>query len=153
MSQLKVWDGEEWLAIPEGGVGVPSGGSSGQYLKKSSSVDYATEWEDPPVIHEIPRYTTIINLLNNPLPSSPTTSSAGTTYTAPEDGLFTIFADRQNSGYTLHVYIDGIDVIQAPAYFGGIAFSIAIPLRKGDTVGLSVDGNNTWIVRDVQFIY
>lgn len=44
MSQLKIKNGNSWEAIPAGGVGVPSGGSSGQYLKKSSNTDYATEW-------------------------------------------------------------------------------------------------------------
>ena len=44
MSQLKIKNGNTWEAIPAGGIGVPSGGSSGQYLKKSSAVDYATEW-------------------------------------------------------------------------------------------------------------
>ena len=48
MSQLKIKDGNSWIGIPAGGVGVPSGGSSGQYLKKSSSTDYATEWADVP---------------------------------------------------------------------------------------------------------
>ena len=44
MSQLKIKNGNNWESIPAGGIGVPSGGSSGQYLKKSSSTDYATEW-------------------------------------------------------------------------------------------------------------
>lgn len=44
MSQLKIYDGNTWVGIPAGGVGVPSGGTAGQYLKKSSSTDYATEW-------------------------------------------------------------------------------------------------------------
>ena len=48
MSQLKIKNGNSWEPIPAGGMGVPSGGSSGQYLKKSSSTDYATEWEDMP---------------------------------------------------------------------------------------------------------
>ena len=48
MSQLKIKNGGSWEAIPAGGVGVPSGGSSGQFLKKSSSTDYATEWADLP---------------------------------------------------------------------------------------------------------
>lgn len=47
MSQLKIYDGNTWVGIPAGGVGVPSGGSTGQYLKKSSSTDYATEWANP----------------------------------------------------------------------------------------------------------
>ena len=49
MSQLKIKNGNTWEAIPAGGVGVPSGGSSGQFLKKSSSTDYATEWDDIPI--------------------------------------------------------------------------------------------------------
>lgn len=48
MSQLKIKDGNNWIAIPEGGIGVPSGGTAGQLLKKSSSTDYATEWANPP---------------------------------------------------------------------------------------------------------
>lgn len=48
MPQLKVKDNGVWVDIPAGGVGVPSGGSTDQYLKKSSSTDYATEWADLP---------------------------------------------------------------------------------------------------------
>ena len=44
MSQLKIKEGNTWVNIPAGGVGVPAGGSEGQYLIKSSSTDYATEW-------------------------------------------------------------------------------------------------------------
>lgn len=44
MSQLKIKNGNEWVDIPAGGVGVPSGGSAGDVLIKSSSTDYATEW-------------------------------------------------------------------------------------------------------------
>lgn len=45
MSQLKIKNGNSWESIPAGGVGVPSGGDAGDILVKSSSVDYATEWE------------------------------------------------------------------------------------------------------------
>lgn len=44
MPQLKIKDNGVWVDIPAGGVGVPSGGTTGQILKKSSSVDYATQW-------------------------------------------------------------------------------------------------------------
>lgn len=47
MSQLKIKNGNSWESIPAGGVGVPSGGTTGQVLKKSSNTDYATEWADP----------------------------------------------------------------------------------------------------------
>ena len=45
MSQLKIKNGNEWVDIPAGGVGVPSGGNAGDVLVKSSAVDYATEWK------------------------------------------------------------------------------------------------------------
>ena len=48
MSQLKIKNGNSWESIPAGGVGVPSGGTAGQVLIKSSSTDYATEWGDKP---------------------------------------------------------------------------------------------------------
>ena len=44
MSQLKIKDGNNWIDIPSGGIGVPSGGTTGQVLVKSSNTDYATEW-------------------------------------------------------------------------------------------------------------
>ena len=46
MSTLKVKNGNTWIEIPAGGQGVPSGGTTGQFLRKSSSTDYATEWSD-----------------------------------------------------------------------------------------------------------
>lgn len=48
MSQLKIKDGNNWIDIPAGGIGVPSGGTIGQVLQKSSNTDYATEWGDAP---------------------------------------------------------------------------------------------------------
>lgn len=49
MSQLKIKNVNDnsWISIPAGGVGVPSGGSAGDVLTKSSSTDYATEWTTP----------------------------------------------------------------------------------------------------------
>lgn len=44
MSQLKIKNGNTWESIPAGGIGVPSGGTTGQVLQKSSNTDYATEW-------------------------------------------------------------------------------------------------------------
>ena len=47
MSKLKIRNGNTWEEIPAGGVGVPSGGSAGEMLVKSSATDYATEWVLP----------------------------------------------------------------------------------------------------------
>lgn len=44
MSKLKIKNGTTWEEIPAGGVGVPSGGTAGQVLMKSSNTDYADEW-------------------------------------------------------------------------------------------------------------
>lgn len=59
MGVLKIKDGNQWTSINtikgakgdkgdqgNAGVGVPSGGTAGQVLKKSSATDYATEWAD-----------------------------------------------------------------------------------------------------------
>ena len=48
MSQLKIKDGNNWIDIPASGIGVPSGGTTGQVLQKSSNTDYATEWATLP---------------------------------------------------------------------------------------------------------
>ena len=49
MSQLKIKNGNNWESIPAGGIGVPSGGTTGQVLQKSSNTDYATEWASPTI--------------------------------------------------------------------------------------------------------
>ena len=61
MSQLKIKDGANWIPIPAGGIGVPSGGDSGEILVKSSSTDYATQWALP---------LSLKLLWTNPSPSS-----------------------------------------------------------------------------------
>lgn len=60
-----VWDGDSWVDIgttqgPAGadgatgaaGQGVPTGGSEGQYLRKTSGTNYATAWADFPAFAE-----------------------------------------------------------------------------------------------------
>ena len=46
MSTLKIRENSSspWQSIPTGGVGVPAGGTTGQFLIKSSNTDYADEW-------------------------------------------------------------------------------------------------------------
>ena len=43
MSALKYWDGSSWQLIASP-AGVAVGGTTGQYLKKSSSATYDTTW-------------------------------------------------------------------------------------------------------------
>jgi hypothetical protein len=47
MGQLKYWNTatSTWDSVDVGGEGVPNGGTTGQYLRKSSSTDYDTAWD------------------------------------------------------------------------------------------------------------
>lgn len=65
MSQLKIKQGNTWVGIPAGGVGVPSGGNEGEILIKSSSVDYATEWSDSDSIFPITTYKATVEISGN----------------------------------------------------------------------------------------
>lgn len=52
MSKLKIrLNGNTWEEIPAGGIGVPSGGTQGQALLKSSNTDYSTAWANITQIH------------------------------------------------------------------------------------------------------
>ncbi len=55
MSKLKIKNGNTWEEIPAGGVGVPSGGTAGQVLMKSSATDYATQWDNyfPTIVEDV----------------------------------------------------------------------------------------------------
>ena len=55
MSVLKIKNGSTWEEIPAGGVGVPSGGTTGQVLLQSSATDYATEWGNyfPTIVEDV----------------------------------------------------------------------------------------------------
>lgn len=64
MSQLKIKNGNSWESIPAGGIGVPSGGDTGDVLRKSSSVDYATEWYDDNVVETDDVSLTFTNYAN-----------------------------------------------------------------------------------------
>lgn len=151
MSQLKIYDGNTWVGIPAGGVGVPSGGSSGQYLKKSSSTDYATEWASlPPQRILVPDYSNGVELQSvwTAYPTSNTTA----TYTCLSDGYFYIFADRGSQGYTLFLYINGVKSLDWPANIGGMNIAMFIPVRQGDVLNLHTDSTaQTWIVRIANF--
>lgn len=80
MSQLKIKDNNnQWVDIPAGGVGVPSGGNTGDILVKSSSTDYATEWGmNTTLIMGIPDY-------DNAYYVDDLTTANGV-FTVPEDG-------------------------------------------------------------------
>lgn len=55
MSVLKIKNGSTWEEIPAGGIGVPSGGTAGQVLLKSSATDYATQWGNyfPTIVEDV----------------------------------------------------------------------------------------------------
>lgn len=79
MSILKIKNGNTWEEIPAGGVGVPSGGTAGQILMKSSSTDYADEWADISEAGAMSKWTL---LWTN---ASPTSDFAAQTITLPSN--------------------------------------------------------------------
>ena len=88
MSQLKIKNGNNWESIPAGGIGVPSGGTTGQVLKKSSNTDYATEWENPSNFLEWKLHNTV----------------SGSTHTTLPSGTFNELLVIVNSGHTDNAY-------------------------------------------------
>lgn len=101
-----------------------------------------------------PSYQNSINLFQNPFPNFPTTSIQNNgSFTAPSDGVITIFADRATQGQTIYFYINDYLVCEYPAHVGGIAVTPIIPVRKGDTLTMKTDGNNSWILRSIFFVY
>lgn len=148
MSQLKIWDESKntWVGIPAGGVGVPSGGSSGQFLKKSSSTDYATEWAE--YKKSTPTYSTYTDISSS-FPSSPTSASTNT-YTVPNDGWVYLFAD--STGWTLYISIDGTDRFIIPAYVNPTAVTFVLPVTSGQIIRLYTNNSATsWHIRQVLF--
>lgn len=59
MNILKLWDeaSQTWVSVPAirglTGPGVPAGGTTGQYLRKTSAADYAAEWANLPTIEDL----------------------------------------------------------------------------------------------------
>lgn len=148
MSKLKIKDGDEWIEVPAGGVGVPAGGSAGQILTKSSDVSYATEWKTYKYL--VPDYSNRV-VLTSYWGSQPT-SSTTTKYTCLEDGFFYIFADRSAQGYTLFLYINDSPAMEWPANVGGMNACTLIPVRKDDTINFRTDSSSaTWVIRTAYF--
>ena len=110
MSQLKIKDGNSWINIPAGGVGVPSGGTAGQVLTKSSATDYATEWALP---------LSMKLLWTNPSPSS---DFAVQTVTFSDDyDLYVVIFKRDATGdvyvnSTIFLHGHGVFIIHGSGY-------------------------------------
>ena len=85
MSQLKIKDGNNWIDIPASGIGVPSGGTTGQVLQKSSGTDYATEWGS--------------NYVGWTLAGTSTSSAEVVTYPADAHELLIMFEDNLGTGH------------------------------------------------------
>lgn len=124
MSQLKIKNGNNWESIPAGGIGVPSGGTTGQVLQKSSGTDYATEWATP----QYARPTT----LTRPLQADQTTDW---TFTAPYSGILYAMVRSQGRKY--------IGCLWNTNAIGGLAsdgsndmLNFQVICKSGDTVKL-----------------
>lgn len=105
MSQLKIKDGNNWVNIPAGGIGVPSGGTAGQVLKKSSSTDYATEWATPQTIKYIDITKTTDNngfvaIAPSELPSNIQVLGVFIITPFPSSGVGSVFVSRSGAQYS-----------------------------------------------------
>lgn len=89
------------LGIPKGdtgatGVGVPTGGTSGQYLKKNSSTNYDTGWESPDTtVTENSTKLVTSGAVHNAIQNSGTVS-AGTTVTGKNDTVTEYYVSSDN---------------------------------------------------------
>ena len=153
MSKLKIRNGSTWEEIPAGGVGVPSGGTAGQVLMKSSATDYADEWAD---ISEAGAMSAWELLWTN---ASPTSAFAAQTvaldlsgydavlidvncaYELPDfgtcfvcmvgrGGFMDVWASSQNNKYSREATVASTGVTFGQGYFGtGANNNCAIPYR------------------------
>lgn len=107
--QFEYYDGESWKIATVGqqgepGEGVPAGGLSGQFLRKSSNVSYDTEWVDaydkPQVDNKIDNLTTRVATNTNDINRLNKFSimTLGTSWTQ----------DTTNGYYTQSVALSGI---------------------------------------------
>ena len=137
MSQLKIKDGNSWIGIPAGGIGVPSGGSSGQVLKKSSSTDYATEWADDVFAPDMQNAEVLTAL-----------RTQGGTYTTPEKGFIVAFCVKDNdnaqSQFKLTVNNTPILIYQVESATK-IQTTFYIPVPKGVTITADAVSNMYWV--------
>lgn len=103
--QFEYYDGESWKLATVGqqgepGEGVPTGGLSGQFLRKSSNVSYDTEWVDA---YDKPQVDSKLNNLNNATrinllkPTLETQTKNGVTCTNNGDGTYTLNGISQNA--------------------------------------------------------
>ena len=114
MSQLKIRNGNDWYSVPAGGAGVPSGGTAGQILKKSSSTDYATEWAN-----KYDEWT---------LAGTSTGNTDNVTYPETAKELLVVFKITFNSlkwAYTSMFTVDCIQDVDA-LFVGGYYYSSSI---------------------------
>lgn len=121
MSVLKIKNGSTWEEIPAGGVGVPSGGTAGQMLMKSSGTDYATEWglPTPEDIGAVPYEWTLLG----------TSSSSSQTVTYPATAKELLIKAKSNYSTNAVAYylivpvsaISDINVISVGGYYSASA--------------------------------
>lgn len=159
-------DGADGSPGPEGpqgpaGVGVPAGGTAGQYLRKVGSGDYLTEWTTPAAaeislditncqivtqtnmqgaVEELDAELVSVNSsLTNYSRATAVTSlaTANGTFTATEAGYLWVYCvkndDNNSSEYILQ--ISGISVLRYRVTGDVKVYnSFLIPMSKGDTI-------------------
>lgn len=110
LGQFEYYDGENWKLATVGqqgdpGEGVPTGGLSGQFLRKQSDVSYDTEWVDA---YDKSQVDTFITNLNNATrinllkPTQQTTTVGGVTIANNGDGTYTLNGTGSNTEFYLN---------------------------------------------------
>lgn len=135
MSQLKIKNGNTWEVVGTDGVGVPSGGTTNQVLKKINNSDYATAWSTISAtdIGALPSDITYVSTVNG--------SSGAVTINGvlPSGGLLGEVLQK-NSATSYDTRWTAIDTLPVDCLFGGTA--IPSNSNLNDTTYL-VPGNYT----------
>lgn len=139
MSQLKIKNGNNWESIPAGGIGVPSGGTTGQVLQKSSGTDYATGWADLPLAPKSISY---------PLSAD---QKSPWTFTAPSIGMLNLML-RSNSRTYIAVYWNGNNIIGFALSGTQENVTQQVMCNKGDVVEVANLSTNTYLLTGTSFI-
>lgn len=139
MSTLKIRENSSspWQSIPTGGVGVPAGGTTNQFLIKSSNVNYATQWSTviPATIGAMAEWDL---LWEN---ASPTSSFAAQTLNISltnYDLVLCVFrngSENDNASVIIPVGVDGVLIVPHESGSGGNKYRTFSPTTSGIAIG------------------
>ncbi len=144
VAQLNGFTGteQEWLDSLQGDTGLPTGGTPGQVLTKTSTTDYAVEWADP--ASAIAYTSTVKHSVKAGVPLT----KGQAVYISSSDGTNMIASKASNASEATSSKTMGLiaqdlahnafGFVVTEGLLAGLDTSLA---NSGDTVWLGVDGN------------